>query len=58
MKIFGGVLPFIGYRVEEVDDQMRRFFDFDEEVTHINTFQLEWFWHGIIVCLSPVESGE
>ena len=58
MKIFGGVLPFIGYRVEEVDDQMRRFFDFDDDVSHINTFQLEWFWRSIVICLSPVEPGE
>jgi hypothetical protein len=55
MKIFGGILPFVGFREEEVDDQMRRFFDFPEEITRINTFQIEWFWHAVVICIGPVD---
>lgn len=58
MKIFGGILPFVGWRTEEVDADLRRFFDYGQDVTHVNTFQLEWFGYGLIFCLGPVEPGE
>jgi hypothetical protein len=53
MRVWGGLLPFIGFREELIDEQMRTFFDIPMEYTHINTFQLEWLGYGIVICTKP-----
>lgn len=54
MRIWGGLLPFIGFREEEVDADMRKFFDLDPSITHMQTFQLEWFGMGLVFVLKAV----
>jgi hypothetical protein len=58
MKLWGGYLPFIGFREEPVDEHTRQFFNFPDEVTHMNTFQVEWFGCGVILCLRAVDPDE
>lgn len=54
MRLFGGILPFIGFRDEPVDDDMRSFFDLPEDQQTISTFQVEWFNCGFsLVCGRP-----
>ena len=48
MRIFGGILPFIGFRDEPVDDELRAFFDLPAEQKTISTFQVEWLNRGIV----------
>ena len=53
MRIWGGLLPFVGFREEEIDDHMRKFFDIPAELTHVDTFQIEWLGYGIVLCMKP-----
>ena len=58
MKIFGGILPFIGFREEPVDDDLRAFLHLPDDCETINTFQLEWLWTSICFPLPPDEDEE
>lgn len=49
MRLFGGILPFIGFREEPVDPDLRAFFDLPEDQETITTFQVEWFNCGLSI---------
>lgn len=66
MRIFGGLLPFIGYRREWVpaslvDDCLdvracaRRRMEGGELVIQLDVLQVEWFWVGLMLTARPVQ---
>lgn len=46
MRLFGTILPFIGFREYVLDDELRQFLDLPPEIESINAFQIEWFGLG------------
>lgn len=55
MRLFGGILPFIGYRV--LDDDSRRELGLerlDGENSYWQTFEVEWFDRGVLIFAKPV----
>lgn len=55
MRLFGGVLPFIGFREEALDDDLRSFFGLPESTMTINTFQIGWFGVAVAIPIKPSE---
>lgn len=53
MRLIGTVIPFIGFREEKVDDQLRRFMGLDSDTKTLNTFQLEWLGCSVVIPLRP-----
>jgi hypothetical protein len=54
MKLFGGILPFIGYRDEPLrNDQEAAFFELPPGTRVMETFQVEWLWFGLMIPLGP-----
>lgn len=54
-QLFGYYLPFLGFREEEIDDELRRRMGLPAHITHINTFQFAWFGYAVCIALGPVE---
>lgn len=55
MRLFGGWLPFIGFREEELDDELRRFLHLDSTHKTVNTFQIGWFGVSLCIPIAPDE---
>lgn len=49
MRIFGTILPFIGFRDEEVTADMREVLEIPPHVKTLETFQIEWLGTAIVV---------
>jgi hypothetical protein len=59
LKIFGGWLPFIGFREEPiVSEDMRRFFDLPPGTKTMNSFQIEWLHNGLIIPLPDTKEDD
>lgn len=56
MRIFGGILPYIGFRTIEVDEDLRRELDLPAEMKTANQFCVEWLNLGIGVISIPPRS--
>lgn len=51
MKIFGTILPFIGFKSVPVDEDLRELLDLKPGVTEIETFSIGWLgWSLNILC--------
>ncbi len=55
MRIFGGLLPFVGFREEKVDEELRAFLGLPPDVKKLNTFQLAWLGTSICFPIYPDE---
>lgn len=55
MKLFGGLLPFIGFREEPVSPAFARYLDLPAGTRYINTFQVAWFGWALCVALNAVQ---
>lgn len=53
MKLFGGYLPFIGFREHPVDSETRRAHRIPKEIKTLTFFELEWFHNGVGIALLP-----
>jgi hypothetical protein len=51
MKLFGTLIPFIGFREIEVDPELRRFLRLPADTETVNTFQFEWLGCALIIPL-------
>lgn len=58
MRLFGGWLPFIGFRdlLREANRETMRAFGFEQlpEVVGVRVFELEWFHHGLTILIEPL----
>ena len=43
MRLFGDILPYIGFRNEETTPQLRAFYSLYPHIREIETFQIGWF---------------
>lgn len=55
MRLFGGWLPFIGFREEPVDDELREYLGLPHGTQTLNTFQVAWLGVAVCVPLKPDE---
>lgn len=56
MKLFGGWLPFIGFREEPLDDGLRAYLELPEDMKTINTFQVGWLGVSLCIPLYPKDT--
>jgi hypothetical protein len=55
MRIFGGWLPFIGFRTFPVDGTGELVFDGGEATRYSSCFCLEWLESGFIISVGVIE---
>lgn len=53
MKLWGGYLPFIGFRDHPVDEDMRYIFRLKPGVEKVTCFEAAWFGYGVSFALIP-----
>ena len=47
------MVPFVGFREVEIDDELRRFLRIPSHIEKLNSFQLEWFGCALVIPLRP-----
>lgn len=56
MRLFGDILPFIGFRNHPVDARLRKLLQLPAHVKELTFFEVEWFGRGWGVSLRPKDS--
>ena len=49
MRVWGGLLPFIGFRsiTKTEDPELWRFAQLPDDMTEVTAFEMEWFGYGL-----------